>query len=212
MFGIGSDAAACSACLSLLLCLCNTCILSAYAELHSWGGPLSAHGVREDQADDGNSRQRELSVMHAGVDVLRLPSNCWRLTSQYNPARPQELQNTSTVLQTDCVLCSSKRESCAKPAVSHRLLTSQTYKYSTDVSARLTRSSVIHSNPKTTKLAIKMRALILVGGYGTRLRPLTLTVPKPLVEFCNKPMIVHQIEVGCCFCRRRNLLTLNCWQ
>jgi NDP-sugar pyrophosphorylase family protein len=40
------------------------------------------------------------------------------------------------------------------------------------------------------------KALILVGGYGTRLRPLTLSVPKPLVDFCNKPMIVHQIEVG----------------
>ncbi|CAK7565499.1 MAG: mannose-1-phosphate guanyltransferase [Sporothrix epigloea] len=39
-----------------------------------------------------------------------------------------------------------------------------------------------------------MKALILVGGFGTRLRPLTLSVPKPLVEFGNKPMIMHQIE------------------
>uniref|UniRef100_A0A915IPV8 mannose-1-phosphate guanylyltransferase n=1 Tax=Romanomermis culicivorax TaxID=13658 RepID=A0A915IPV8_ROMCU len=39
-----------------------------------------------------------------------------------------------------------------------------------------------------------MKALILVGGYGTRLRPLTLTQPKPIVEFCNKPMMMHQIE------------------
>ncbi|KAG5504327.1 hypothetical protein JKF63_04772 [Porcisia hertigi] len=39
-----------------------------------------------------------------------------------------------------------------------------------------------------------MRAVILVGGFGTRLRPLTLTKPKPLVPFCNKPMIIHQIE------------------
>lgn len=39
-----------------------------------------------------------------------------------------------------------------------------------------------------------MKALILVGGYGTRLRPLTLSCPKPLVDFCNKAIILHQIE------------------
>ncbi|KAG9508655.1 Mannose-1-phosphate guanyltransferase beta, partial [Fragariocoptes setiger] len=39
-----------------------------------------------------------------------------------------------------------------------------------------------------------MKALILVGGYGTRLRPLTLNRPKPLVEFCNQPMMMHQIK------------------
>ncbi|XP_072136826.1 mannose-1-phosphate guanylyltransferase catalytic subunit beta isoform X1 [Mobula birostris] len=41
---------------------------------------------------------------------------------------------------------------------------------------------------------VKMKALILVGGYGTRLRPLTLSVPKPLVDFCNKPILLHQVE------------------
>ncbi|VDM35830.1 unnamed protein product [Hydatigera taeniaeformis] len=39
-----------------------------------------------------------------------------------------------------------------------------------------------------------MQALILIGGYGARLRPLTLSVLKPLVEFCNRPMLMYQIE------------------
>ena len=39
-----------------------------------------------------------------------------------------------------------------------------------------------------------MKALVLVGGFGTRLRPLTLTKPKPLVEFANKAIVLHQVE------------------
>lgn len=46
----------------------------------------------------------------------------------------------------------------------------------------------------TDKKLGSLRALILVGGYGTRLRPLTLSRPKPLVEFANKPILMHQIE------------------
>jgi mannose-1-phosphate guanylyltransferase len=38
-----------------------------------------------------------------------------------------------------------------------------------------------------------MKGLILVGGFGTRLRPLTLTVPKSVIDFCDKPIMVHQI-------------------
>ena len=31
-------------------------------------------------------------------------------------------------------------------------------------------------------------------GFGTRLRPLTLSKPKPLVDFAGKPVVVHQLE------------------
>ena len=39
-----------------------------------------------------------------------------------------------------------------------------------------------------------MKAVILAGGQGKRLRPLTEYTPKPLIKICGKPIIYHQIE------------------
>lgn len=40
-----------------------------------------------------------------------------------------------------------------------------------------------------------MKVVIMAGGFGTRLRPLTVNIPKPMVPLANKPMMVHIIKL-----------------
>ncbi|MCR5662047.1 MAG: NTP transferase domain-containing protein [bacterium] len=40
-----------------------------------------------------------------------------------------------------------------------------------------------------------MKAVIMAGGEGTRLRPLTLTKPKPMVSLCNRPVLEYVLDL-----------------
>src|SRR5580692_10157692 len=40
-----------------------------------------------------------------------------------------------------------------------------------------------------------MKAIVMAGGFGTRLRPLTCNVPKPMVPMGNVPMMEHIIRL-----------------
>ena len=41
----------------------------------------------------------------------------------------------------------------------------------------------------------KARAVVMAGGFGTRLRPLTATLPKPMVPVADRPMMEHIIQL-----------------
>ncbi len=45
-----------------------------------------------------------------------------------------------------------------------------------------------------TRSILPLDAILMAGGKGERLRPMTLTTPKPLLEICGKPIIDYNIE------------------
>ena len=40
-----------------------------------------------------------------------------------------------------------------------------------------------------------MKAVIMAGGFGTRLHPLSINLPKPMVPLCNRPIILHIVDL-----------------
>ena len=40
-----------------------------------------------------------------------------------------------------------------------------------------------------------MRALVLIGGFGTRLRPVTYSIPKQLIPIAGKPVLYHVLDL-----------------
>ena len=40
-----------------------------------------------------------------------------------------------------------------------------------------------------------MKAVIMAGGFGTRMRPLTYNIPKPMVPIANRPIMEHIVTL-----------------
>ncbi|MCK4622786.1 MAG: mannose-1-phosphate guanyltransferase [Desulfuromonadales bacterium] len=40
-----------------------------------------------------------------------------------------------------------------------------------------------------------MKAVIMAGGFGTRLHPLSINTPKPMVPLCNQPIMLHTVDL-----------------
>lgn len=40
-----------------------------------------------------------------------------------------------------------------------------------------------------------MKTILMAGGFGTRLRPLTINIPKPMVPIANKPIMLHVLKL-----------------
>ena len=50
------------------------------------------------------------------------------------------------------------------------------------------------ADPRPTEVS-RMKAVIMAGGEGTRLRPLTSNLPKPMMPLANRPMMEHIVDL-----------------
>jgi NDP-sugar pyrophosphorylase family protein len=65
----------------------------------------------------------------------------------------------------------------------------------TGVLGRHSSARAVSSQRRVLRCPVVMRAILLAGGKGSRLRPLTLHTPKPIVPIFDRPFLQYQIDL-----------------
>ena len=55
----------------------------------------------------------------------------------------------------------------------------------------------------------QITAVVLAGGFGTRIQPLTCSMPKPMIPLVNRPIMLHIVELIKGFTILRNTIYSN---
>jgi NDP-sugar pyrophosphorylase family protein len=74
--------------------------------------------------------------------------------------------------------------------------------------ARLVSSPASDTVSRKLAATLDCQAVILAGGLGTRMRPITETIPKPMIPVLGRPFLEQQLELLASFGFRRTLLLL----
>ena len=100
-------------------------------------------------------------------------------------------------------------EECKKILVSKKMFFAPVINQKKKVIDLITWDKIFKNNKKKNKITDNIPVIIMAGGLGTRLKPFTNILPKPLIPIKNKSVIEHVIESFLNFDLKNFFITVN---
>ena len=141
----------------------------------------------------------------------RPPASCWprgsraraptcACTTRWRPTAPREMLGGARVCDVGARGPRRRRRRRARDRVARvrrarlgrrgQVADGRSRSWSTGATSSTARRCGRPASPTRASAADRVQALVLAGGEGTRLRPLTLTTPKPVMPLAGRPFLV----------------------